>query len=167
VLRFLDKNYESKVPACDDATAAEFERVLLGECGPIGDPATFVREFRFRRAAEQLLANAVVCNVFVDRLAPWTLRKTDPVRAGAVLALCCDWIALIARWMAPFMPRKAQTLWEMLGNQGAVEAGGWPAQPKAGHWRSLAAGQALGTVGPLFAKLDDTLIAAEMARLDG
>ena len=165
VLRFLDKNYEGRIPPCDAAAAAEFERVLLGECGAIADPGASVREFKFRRAAEQLLANAVVANVFVDRMAPWTLRKTDPVRAGAVLATCCEWIALLARWMAPFLPGKAQAVWEMLGQAGRVETTGWPELPQPGRWRTLAAGQKLGPVGPLFAKIEDAVVAEELARL--
>jgi methionyl-tRNA synthetase len=87
------------------------------------------------------------------------------VRAGAVLALCCDWIALLGRWMAPFLPGKAQALWGMLGNAGAVADAGWPEAPQPGRWRSLAAGQQLGAVGPLFAKIDDAAVAAEVARL--
>ena len=48
--------------------------------------------------------NARVANVFVDRLAPWSLRKTDPERCASVLNTCCEYLAWVARWMAPFMP---------------------------------------------------------------
>jgi methionyl-tRNA synthetase len=165
VLRFLEKNYEGVIPPCDEAAAAEFDRVLLEECGPFGDPAQFTQRFQFRRACEQLIQNAVLANVFVDRLAPWTLRKTDPARAGAVLATCCQWIALLARWMAPFMPSKAMSVWEMLGCTGSVEQAGWPKLPRAGTWRTLPAGQKLGAVGPLFAKIEKETVAEELAKL--
>ncbi len=163
VLRFIDKHFEGRIPALQPSHVAELDRAILTECGDFGDPAEHVRAFRFRRAAEQLIENARVANVFVDRLEPWKLRKTDLERCGSVLGTCCQWIALIARWMAPFMPGKAQTLWTMLGQEGAVS--GWPALPAAGHWRTLEAGTPLGEVGGLFAKIDDETIEAEIEAL--
>jgi len=165
VLKFIEKNCERRIPALAAAHADELDRQILGECGSFGDPAALVREFRFRRAAEQLIENARVANVFVDRSAPWTLRKTDPERAASVLNTCCQWLAWQARWMAPFLPRKAQALWAMLGQPGRVAEQPWPGVPQAGSWRILPAGQELGVVEGLFPKLDDATIAAELARL--
>ena len=166
VLRFIDKHFEGKVPTGGQELDAELDRAILEECGVIADPGASIREFRFRRAAEELVANAAVANVFVDRLAPWALRKTDPERAGAVLRTLVDWIALVARWMAPFMPGKAQALWEMVGQRGPVVDAGWPAPPVAGAWRGIEAGTPLGEVAGLFAKIDDATVAAEVAALE-
>ena len=165
VLRFVDKHFDGAIPTLQDEHSAELDRVLLQECGSFADPAEHVREFRFRRAAEQLLANATVGNVFVDQTAPWGLRKTDPERCASVLNTCCEWLALIARWMAPFMPEKSQAIWEMLGQEGTVTSSGWPALPEAANWRTLRAGQKLGTVEGLFAKIDDATVEAELAAL--
>lgn len=165
VLRFLDKNYEGRIPALDPAHEAQLDRAILAECGAFGDPGAHVREFKFRRAAEQLLENARVANVFVDRTAPWTLRKTDPVLAASTLNTCCQWLAWVARWMAPFMPRKAQALWTMLGETSDVRTAPWPGVPRAGSWRTLPAGRKLGVIEGLFAKIDDATVAAELARL--
>ena len=166
MLRMLVKNFDGVVPAVPTEVAAEHDRVLLGECGPVGDPAELVRDFRFRKAAECLLANASVGNVFVDRMKPWALRKTEPEAAAAVLSTGCQWLALLARWMAPFLPGKAQELWEMLGQSGPVTQAGWPEPPTAGAWRSLPEGQALGEVRGLFDKVEDAQIAAELQQLE-
>lgn len=166
VLRFIDKWYEGRIPALAPRHVESLDRAILTECGPIGDPADHVREFRFRRAAEQLVQNATVANVFVDRTAPWALRKTDPDLAASALNTCCEWLTWIARWMAPFMPVKAQALWTMLGQQGAVSDTAWPGTPRPGSWRSLSAGQRLGQVEGLFAKIDDDTIRAEIASLE-
>jgi len=165
VLRFCDKHFDGRVPPLADGLRAELDAEILERCGAFSDPAEPVRAFRFRRAAEALVANATVANVFVDRTAPWALRKTDPERAAAVLNTCCEWLGWLARWMAPFMPAKAQDLWAMLGSAGAVAQQPWPGVPRAGSWRSLPPGQALGEVAGLFAKLDDETIQAELARL--
>jgi len=167
VLKFIEKNFDGRVPACDPAHRAELDRVLFEDCGAFGDPALAIREFRFRRASEQLIENARVANVFIDKLAPWSLKKTDPARCASVLSTCCEWIAWISRWSAPFMPGKAQRLWEMLGNAGRVDALGWCGVPERPTWRSLAAGQKLGVVEGLFAKLDDKTVQAEIEKLQG
>jgi methionyl-tRNA synthetase len=67
--------------------------------------------------------------------------------------------------MAPFLPRKAQALWTMLGQPGEVRAQAWPGLPRAGAWRILPTGQRLGEVGPLFAKIEDATVAAELEAL--
>jgi methionyl-tRNA synthetase len=166
VLRFVDKHWEGRIPPLDPAHEEALDRRILAECGAFGDPALHVREFRFRRAAEQLVANATVANVFVDHSAPWALRKSDPVLAASVLNTCCEWLGWLARWMAPMMPGKAQRLWEMLGHAGAVADDRWPGVPVAGSWRSLPAGRRLGTVEGLFAQIDDETIAKEIEALE-
>jgi len=166
VLRFVDKHFEGRIPALRAEHEEELDRVLLCECGPFGDPAEHVRAFRFRRAAEQLIENARVANVFVDRMAPWTLKKTDPELAGSVLATCCEWISWVARWSAPFMPEKAQALWAMLGHDSEVRDQPCPGVPRPGAWRGLEAGRPLGEVRGLFAKIDDATVAAEIAALE-
>ncbi len=166
VLRFIERNAAGRVPAADERRLAEFERVLLQECGPVGDPGEALEAQRFRRASEVLLENARAANVFVDRVAPWKLRKTDPAAADAALRIACEWLALLARWMAPFMPGKAQALWTMLGLGDSARAAGWPAAPAPGGLRHLPAELQLGAVHGLFEKLDDERIAAELAALE-
>jgi methionyl-tRNA synthetase len=166
VLRFAAKHWDGRVPPLSAAHVAELDAEILGACGPIRDPGAAVREFRFRRAAEELVANATVANKFVDRTAPWALRKTDPERAASVLNTAWEWLGLLARWMAPFVPGKAQALWEMLGRAGAVADAGWPAPPVAGAWRTPNAAGPLGAIDGLFAKLDDETVAREIAALE-
>ena len=73
---------------------------------------------------------------------PWALRKTDPGRAASSLNTLCEWLLWLARWMAPFMPGKAQELWEMLGQPGRVVDQHWPGSPEASTWRQLENGAA-------------------------
>ena len=165
LLRFIDKHFEGCIPALDPAHAEELDRELLSARGEVADPGQSILDFRFRRATEELLANAGIANEFVNDMAPWALKKTDPVRAASVLNTGCEYLAWMARWMTPFMPHKAQALWAMLGQEGPVDAERWPGRPEPGSWRSLTAGQKLGEVAGLFAKLDDATIAAEIEAL--
>jgi methionyl-tRNA synthetase len=165
VLRFAAKHFEARVPALDPALEEELDRSLLSECGPIADPASSVLEFRFRRATEELIANGTAANVFIDRHAPWALRKTDPVRAAAVLNTACNWIALLARWMTPFMPGKARELWTMVGGTRPLDELPWPGIPVAGRWRPLAPNTPFGEITSPFEKIPDEAVEEELRRL--
>lgn len=164
VLRFSAKHFDAKVPPLDEAHRAELDTVILTECGALADPGASIRQFRYRQATQELLANAAVCNVFIDRLAPWALRKTDMARCASVLNTASEWLLLLARQMAPFMPQKAQALYAMLGQAGAVTDLGWPSLPGT-DWRAELGGTPLGEVAGLFDKLDDATIEAELATL--
>lgn len=165
VLRFSTKHFEGRIPPLNPDHAADLDRQLLRESGEISDPAESIREFKLRRACELLLQNAEAGNRFVDQTAPWGLRKTDLDLCGSVLATACEWIGWMSRWMAPFMPGKAQQLWAMLGQGGQVTDRGWPGVPSAGSWRTLEGEAVLGEVVGLFPKLDGDQIAAEIERL--
>jgi methionyl-tRNA synthetase len=166
VLRFVGKHYDATIPAVAPEHEAELDRLLFSECGPISDPAQSIVQFRFRRACEQLIENARVANVFVDRTAPWALQKTDPRRAASVLSTACEWLAWLARWMGPFMPKKADELWRMLGHAAPAASERWPGLPRAGSWRAALAGKRLGEVRGLFPKIDDATVAAELEALE-
>jgi methionyl-tRNA synthetase len=165
VLRFVAKHHDGKVPPLAPEHTDELDRAILEECGAISDPAEAICEYRFRRACERLVGNATVANVFVDRLAPWALRKTDPERSASVLNTACQWIAWIARWMVPFMPDKAELLWSMVGGSGRAAEQGWPGLPQAGSWRVLEGGTPLGTIEGPFQKLTDEEIQGEIDAL--
>ncbi len=170
VLRFSAKHFDGRVPALAPEHEAELDRVLLTECGPLADPGVSIREFRFRRATEEILALATAANVFLDRTAPWSLRTKDPARCASVINTAAEWIALLARWCAPLMPTKAQALWAMVGRSGvdgagAVAASGWPGLPRAGAWRTAREGTTIGEITTPFTKIDDARVASEVAAL--
>ncbi|MEX1025401.1 MAG: methionine--tRNA ligase [Planctomycetota bacterium] len=164
VLRFVAKHEDGVIPPITPEHTADLDELLFTGCGEIVDPIDSLLAHRFRRAAEELLANATVANVFVDRTAPWALRKTDPERMRGVLRTACEWLAWMARWMSPFMPDKAAELWTMLGLEGAPEAARWPQRPERGAWRQLGDDRHLGEIRGLFDKLDDATIAEETAK---
>ncbi len=166
VLRFVAKHFDGQLPALAPALEDEVRASLLEHSGPFADPVDDILAFRFRRATQTLIANAAVGNVYIDREAPWALRKSDPERAGAVLFGACQWIAWIARWMVPFMPTRAQEIWEMLGGSGPVAAATTDGVPTAANWRLLPAGTALGAITSPFEKLEDATIQAEVAALE-
>ena len=167
VLRFASKHWDGQLPPCASELETEFDELLFsgleGDCWPrVGAE---IERYRFRKAAQALLELAAVGNVFIDRSEPWKLRKSDPERAAAALRTAAEWIGLLARWMAPMMPGKAQAIWEMLGQPGKVAERGWPGDPEPRAWRHLEQGP-LGEIAGLFDKLEDDDVAAEIEDLE-
>ncbi len=54
-------------------------------------------------------------NGYIDRQAPWVLRKTDPLRMGAVLRVLVDVLRPIATVLQPFMPGSMAAMLDQLG----------------------------------------------------
>jgi methionyl-tRNA synthetase len=54
-------------------------------------------------------------NRYVDKQAPWSLRKTDPSRMATVLYVCIETIRQIAIYVQPVMPTAGAKLLDQLG----------------------------------------------------
>ena len=60
----------------------------------------------------QVVADA---NRYVDSMAPWGLKKTDPARMGEVLAVLAETIRQVAILVQPVMPESASRILDQLG----------------------------------------------------
>ncbi len=54
-------------------------------------------------------------NGYIDRQAPWALRRTDPVRMAAVLRVLADVLRPVATVLQPFMPGSMAAMLDQLG----------------------------------------------------
>ena len=133
--------------------------------------------FRFRRATASELAwpMATVANVFIDRHAPWALRKTDPARARrAVLntVVQLDLVALERIGCSPLPARgRPRLLWShgrACGGPPRGSARGPGFAGSRGRWRVLPAGTPFGTIEGPFPKVsDDADPGARLTALQG
>ena len=122
-LAMLAKYRNGIVPASSKGTS-------LDEIG-----AKAIQEYRLamdgldlRTGAEAAWSLVSGANLFVQQAAPWALAKAgkdeelDEVLSALARALC-----RLAVVTSPFMPSKAQALWEDLGMDGQVANAGWDA----------------------------------------
>lgn len=156
VLKFIAKNFDGCIPPLNPAHQGDLDSLLFECCAECDDPGQDLLAFRFRRSLEDVLALATAGNVFMQRCEPWKTNKADPDLAGSQLNTLCEWIALLAAWLSPFAPKKAQELWQQLGSQGQVCDAGWPKVPGAENvdWRTGLGGQTLGELEVLFPRMD-------------
>ncbi len=114
VLSFINKNADAKVPTPGTLTADdEVLRKTLQEL-PDAVRAAF-DTLAYSQALETIWAVIRAANVYVDKQAPWSLRKTDPARMETVLYMLCETIRRVAILTQPFMPTASAQMLDQLG----------------------------------------------------
>ncbi|TYB81241.1 methionine--tRNA ligase [Maritimibacter fusiformis] len=103
-----------------------------------------------RKAAAELRAIWALGNEYLQGAAPWTIHKTDPDRAAAIIRLMLNLIRVYAVLSAPFIPDASATMLAALRTEDA----GWP-DDVAAALEVLPAGHAFETPEVLFAKITD------------
>ena len=86
-------------------TLTEDDAGLLAQASLLPDLLrSQMSRFALTDGLEEVWKVVRACNSYIDRQAPWTLRKTDPERMAAVLRVLHDAIRAIATVLQPYMP---------------------------------------------------------------
>ena len=93
----------------DDATLVEAANALPSVLRPLMDRQAF------GDAIEEVWKVIRAANAYIDRQAPWALRKTDPGRMAAVLRVLLDTMRPVATVLQPVMPGSMGRLLDQLG----------------------------------------------------
>lgn len=113
VLSMIGKNCGGAVPQPGELTADD--RELLGTAENLIDT---VRAQMERQASHQALESIwrviADANRYVDSMAPWALRKTDPERMATVLYVLAETIRHLAILTQPFMPESSGKILDLL-----------------------------------------------------
>jgi methionyl-tRNA synthetase len=127
-------------------------------------------------------------NKYLSDTEPWKLRKTDPERMKTVLHVTAQAVSDCRTLLSPFLPHSAQAVHEAMGGTGTVsplpeireveDLDGGPGYPvlmgdyRLGEtlaaWEStpIVPGTPVPPASPIFRKLDDSVVAEELARLE-
>jgi len=114
VLSMINRNCDGKLPT--PGPLADDDKRLL-DIGYQLMPA-LRRHFdnqAFHEALETIWRLVRAANGYVDRQAPWELRKSDPARMNTVLYVMAEAIRHIATVMQPFVPNAAGRILDQLG----------------------------------------------------
>ena len=113
-LSMIHKNCDGAIPAAgNDAKDAELLARVRTACDE-ELPAQFER-WAFEKGIEAWLQAVYACNAYVDEMAPWALRKTDPERMAAVLGTLASALGPLAEAIRPVVPKGAQAIIDQLG----------------------------------------------------
>ena len=125
-------------------------------------------------------------NKYLADTAPWKLKTQDPERMNTVLGVAAQLVSDANTLLAPFLPHSAQLVHEALGGTGVVAPmphisevadldlpgrsypiieGDYSAAHGTWHRRELVAGTPVPEPSPIFTKLDDSIVEAELERM--
>ncbi|WP_062318242.1 methionine--tRNA ligase [Demequina maris] len=179
----LHKNV-GEIPALGEL--ADIDRAALAASeaafGTVGD---HIRTQRQRAAISETMRVIGDANKYLADTAPWKLKNEDPERMRTVLAVAAQLVSDANTMMSPFLPHSAQKVHEALGGTGVlapmpqmnevadldladrhypVIQGDYTSV--AGWGRTdLVAGTAVPAPSPIFQKLDDEMVEAELERM--
>jgi methionyl-tRNA synthetase len=134
-LSMVFKNLDGVIPAAGE----ELEDVALLAAVDQGCTAlaTEFDRFAFSNGIEAWMGAVFACNAYVDSMAPWGLKKSDPTRMAQVLGTVVTAVGKLATAIAPVVPGSAAKLLALI----AAGADGAPIeQPTAAFPRLELAG---------------------------
>jgi methionyl-tRNA synthetase len=113
-LSLLAKNCGGVLPAQSQPT--EDDAAMLGQVAALPEllRAAIDRQ-ALHEALEEVWKVIRAANAYIDKQAPWALRKTDLARMEAVLRVLADVIRAVATWLQPFMPTSMGRMLDQLG----------------------------------------------------
>lgn len=182
VLGFAYKHWEGRVPDPGELRPADQAILATVEAG-FSSVAEHFNAVRLRAALGEAFRLASEVNKYLDTAAPWFEVKKDRAEAAKTIYTALRAIDSLKVLLAPFLPFTAERLHGFLGYDGPLFGEQYvePQQDSlgehtvlryrppetGGRWQPsrLPAGQALRQPGPLFRKLEESVVAEERARL--
>ena len=165
VLSLIQRYAGGAVPAPgplteDDAAMLARAREAFGTVGAL------LEDVHLKDAINGVMALAAEYNRYLERQKPWETGKTDPTRTATTLSVAVQGLHALRVLTAPFMPFSAQRLHLLLGYTGGDPNGtNGGVADAAWAYTDLPAGRALPKPAPLFRKLDESQLDAELERL--
>lgn len=149
VTKFAKSKFGDAIPAGGHFGAQE--TALIADLGArVRDYEALMEAMEVRKAAAELRAIWVVGNEYLQSAAPWTVVKTDPEQAQAMIRLAMNLIRLYAVLSRPFIPDAAANMMAALG----CDDWAWPDDMSAAL-RTLPAGHPFTVPENLFRKITD------------
>jgi len=156
-LVFAYRNFDGIVP--DIGELNERSQSLLHESRVTLDNVDkLLYRCQFKEAVKQAMSLAQEANRYLDEQAPWKTIKTDRVSSAKSIYTVLSVLTALKTIFYPFLPFSSEKLHSFLGFDGSVREVGWKIQ-------FLPPGQKLRKPAPLFAKLDEDIVAKETSRL--
>jgi methionyl-tRNA synthetase len=113
-LSLIARNCDARLPARGPATDDDTELLTMAEALP-GSLRDRLERQVFHEALEEVWKVVRAANGYIDRQAPWALRRTDLARMASVLRVLVDTMRVIATVLQPFMPGSMAQMLDQLG----------------------------------------------------
>jgi len=156
-LVLTQKYYEGKVPQQGELTA--YDKEALAEMQAIPERISkLVYAYKLRDAQAEAMNLARLGNKYLAELEPWKLIKTDEKRVETIMNIALQITANLSIVLQPFLPATAEKLTQFLN----FKTTDWT---QAGKPDVLVAGSMTNPPTIIFQKIEDSLVEAEVAKL--
>ena len=156
-LVLTQKYYDGVVPAAGELT--DYDRETLAEMPRIRKALEeSIESYRFREALKEAMNLARLGNKYLADTEPWKVVKTDPERVKTILNIALQITAELSIAIEPFMPFSAAKIIKMLN----IEKLDWE---RLGDAEVIPAGHVIGKAELLFEKIEDSVVEAQIAKL--
>ena len=157
-LQLTKKYFQSVVPAAGEMLSVDND--AIAEFKDIKDKVeSLLDQYKFREAQREAMNLARIGNRYITEAEPWKVWKTDPERVKTILHVCLQLTANLSIAFEPFLPFSSARLREML----SLDTFRWE---QLGTMDILKAGHQLGEPALLFEKIEDSVIEAQLNKLE-
>ena len=157
-LQLTKKYFQSVVPAAGEMLSVDND--AIAEFKDIKDKVeSLLDQYKFREAQREAMNLARIGNRYITETEPWKVWKTDPERVKTILHVCLQLTANLSISFEPFLPFSSARLREML----SLDTFRWE---QLGTMDILKAGHQLGEPALLFEKIEDSVIEAQLNKLE-
>lgn len=125
VLSMIFKNCDGAMPKKPQNLTEADEEILSSLKTLLAGQRQHYDQQMFHQALKEIWAMVSAANRYIDEMAPWALRKTDPNRMQDVLWVLAEILRQVAILTQPVMPESAEKILNQLGidrNQRGFEA---------------------------------------------
>ncbi len=156
-LQLTQKYYDGEVPAC--GTLTDYDRETLTALSEVKEKLeTLLDNFKFREAQREAMNLARIGNKYIADTEPWKVIKQDPARVATIIYVSLQITANLAIAFQPFLPFSSERLRQMT----AMPSLPWS---ELGRTDLLPAGKRLPKPSLLFSKIEDSVIEAQVKKL--
>ncbi|MBX7226437.1 MAG: methionine--tRNA ligase [Chitinophagales bacterium] len=160
VVVLTHKYFQGIVPYVNTATLTPWDHAIIDKVRASGKlVGESIEVFRFRDALNEMMELARVGNKYLGDQEPWKLIKTDEEAVQRIMYVALQCVAGLARIMQPFLPFAVEKLEDMLN----IPIRSWV---NADEEEWIAPGTQLGEAQILFTKIEDSLVAEQIAKLE-
>jgi methionyl-tRNA synthetase len=155
-LTFTQKKFNNKVPQptsydIEDLSSIDEIKVISTDVG------SMLSQNECDKALKRILKFTTHFNQYFQKKQPWS----NINQAATTVYIAVNAVRSISIMLEPFIPFSSEKIWSQLGMSGAVHQQEWQSVSEL----KISAGHTLGTIEPLFRKIEHTEIEQQKAKL--
>jgi len=175
------------IPPLESLQEADVAALARSEAG-FADVGTLISQHRQRQAISEAMHVVQDANRYLAEMEPWKIKASDPDRMATVLGVATQLVSDANTLLAPFLPHSSQAVHEAFGGTGTfapmpvieevddldlpdrsypIITGDYTAVRDTWKRNAVVPGTEVPAPSPIFAKLDDSIVEEELARMRG